>query len=133
MATNFDVKHIKLRALHDWVLISDMEFGEVTTASGLVIRSDNGKSHGIKPRWGKVYCVGPEQQDVKVGDWILVEHGRWTRAMHINDGERELAVHRVDTKCIIGVTDEKPNDLYWSEDLSPGDSMTIRPEEFGAR
>ena len=115
MATNFDVKHIKIRALHDWVIVSDMNFGDMTTASGLIIRSDNGKTHGIKPRWGKVYCIGPDQQDVKVGDWILIEHGRWTRAMHINDGEREVTIHRVDAKCIIG----------WSEDSPTADEFYV--------
>ena len=133
MISAYDVKHIKIRAIHDWVFVTEMDFGEITTNSGLVIRSDNGKSHGIKPRWAKVYCVGPEQQDVKVGEWVLVEHGRWTRAMHIDDGEGEKKVHRVDVTGIIGVTDEKPNDFYIGEELSNGDSITIRPEDFGAR
>lgn len=115
----YGVKHIKIKALHDWVIVSDMDFGDITTASGLVIRSDNGKTHGIKPRWGKVYCIGPEQQDVKVGDWILVEHGRWTRAMHIDDGDGEKKIHRVDTNCIIGVSDHPPS----AEDWYVADSM----------
>ena len=119
MATNFEYKHLKVRALHDWVIISDMEFGEMTTKSGLVIRSDNGKSHGIKPRWGKVYCVGPKQTDVKVGDWILVEHGRWTRGIHINDGERNVTIQRVDVTGIIGWSDETPT----ADELHVGDSM----------
>ena len=113
MNTAFGAKHVKIKALHDWVIVSDMEFGDITTASGLVLRSDNGKTHGIKPRWGKVYCVGPKQQDVAVGDWILIEHGRWTRAMHINAGERELKVHRVDANCIIGVSDSAPTADDW--------------------
>jgi co-chaperonin GroES (HSP10) len=113
MTSAFCAKHVKIKALHDWVIVSDMDFGDITTASGLVIRSDNGKTHGIKPRWGKVYCVGPKQQDVAVGDWILIEHGRWTRAMHINDGERELKVHRVDANCIIGVSDSAPTADDW--------------------
>ena len=113
MATNFDVKHVKIRALHDWVIVSDMDFGEITTAAGLVIPSDNGKTHGIKPRWGKVYCIGPEQKDVKVGDWILIEHGRWTRAMHIDDGNGEKKIHRVDANCIIGISDTPPTSEEW--------------------
>jgi hypothetical protein len=119
MATNFDVKHVKIRALYDWVIVSDMDFGDITTAAGLVIRSDNGKTHGIKPRWGKVYCVGPEQKDVKVDDWILIEHGRWTRAMHINDGSGEKKIHRVDANCIIGISDGPPS----AEDWYVADSM----------
>ena len=133
MISAYDVKHIKIRAIHDWVMVTDMDFGEITTSSGLVIRSDNGKSHGIKPRWGKVYCIGPEQKDVKVGEWVLIEHGRWTRAMHINYGEGEKKIHRVDVKGIIGVTDEKPTDFYIGDEVSNGDSINIRPEDFGAR
>ena len=130
MTTAYDVKNIKIRALHDWVIVSDMDFGEMVTSSGLVIQSDNAKAHGIKPRWGKVYCIGPEQKDVKVGDWILIEHGRWTRAMHINDGEREIKVHRVEVKSIMAQSDERPNDFYIGNEINNGDSMTIRPEDF---
>jgi len=135
MATAYDIKHVKLRALHDWVIVSDMDFGEMTSTGGIVVQSDNAKSHGVKPRWGKVYCIGPEQSDVKVGDWILIEHGRWTRAMHINDGEREVKAHRVDVKGIIGVSEsgEKPTDFYIGNEVNNGDSITIRPEDFGAR
>ena len=60
----------KLRPLHDTVLISDMSFEEQTTASGIVIRSDDGKSHGVKSRWGRVWAIGPEQTEVKIGEWI---------------------------------------------------------------
>lgn len=130
MSTPYDVKHIKIRAIRDWVIVSDMDFGEMVTASGLVIQSDNAKAHGIKPRWGKVYCIGPEQKNVKVGQWILVEHGRWTRAMHINDGEREVKVSRVETKSIMAVSDEKPNDFYIGTEVSHGDSITVNPEHF---
>jgi len=130
MTNTYDVKNIKIRALHDWVIVSDMDFGEMVTSSGLVIQSDNAKAHGIKPRWGKVYCIGPDQKDVKVGDWILVEHGRWTRAMHINDGEREVKVHRVEVKSIMAQSDERPNDFYIGNEINNGDSMTIRPEDF---
>jgi hypothetical protein len=135
MTTAYDVKHVKLRALHDWVIVSDMDFGEMVTSAGIVVQSDNAKAHGIKPRWAKVYCVGPEQTDVKVGEWILIEHGRWTRAMHINDGEREVKAHRVDTNCIIGVSTslEQPSDFYIGNEINNGDSITIRPEDFGAR
>jgi co-chaperonin GroES (HSP10) len=119
MSTAYDVKHVKIKAIHDWVIVSDMDFGEITTAAGIVLRSDNGQAHGVKPRWGRVYCVGPKQTDVKVGDWILIEHGRWTRAMHINDGERELKVHRVDTNGIMAISDTAPS----AEDILIGNSV----------
>ena len=126
----YDAKHVKIKAIRDWVFVSDMDFGDMVTKSGLIIKSDDAKAHGIKPRWGSVYRVGPEQTDVKEGDWILIEHGRWTRAMYINDGERELKIHRVDVTGILAVSDEKPADFYIGNEVQNGDSMTIRPEDF---
>lgn len=129
----YNVKHIKIRALHDHVIITDMEFGEMKTASGIVVQSDNAKAHGIKPRWGKVYCIGPDQKDVDVGQWVLVEHGRWTRGITIDDGSGPKVVQRVDVNAILAVTDEEPTDFYIGNEIKNGDSITVRPEDFGAR
>jgi co-chaperonin GroES (HSP10) len=100
----------KLRPIADGVIVIDMNFGEQKTQSGLIIQSDNGKTHGIHPRWAQVYAVGKEQQDVTVGQWILIEHGRWTRGIKIEDDEGEKIVRRVDTKCMMMVSDEPPPD-----------------------
>ncbi len=103
----------KLKPIRDHVLISDMEFDELKTESGIVIPSQDGKDTGIRPRWGKVYAVGPEQQDVKVGQWIYVEHGRWTRGIKIQDDSGdELIIRRVDNNNILLQSDEKPKDIY---------------------
>lgn len=103
----------KLIPLHDGVIVRDMNFGEQTTTSGIVIRSDDGKSEGIKPRWAMVCAVGQEQTKIKVGDWILIEHGRWTRGVTIKDhtGD-EYEVRRVETKSIMMISNDKPNDVY---------------------
>lgn len=111
MSTPYDVKHIKVRAIKDWVLVTDMNFGETKTAAGLILRSDDAKSHGVHPRWGRVYCVGPKQTDVTPGQWILIEHGRWTRKIRIDDGEGEKDIWRVDVNGIMGVSDEAPDPL----------------------
>jgi co-chaperonin GroES (HSP10) len=127
---SYDVKHIKIRAIHDDVIISDMDFGEIKTASGIVIRSDDGQAHGIKPRWGRVYKVGPEQKDIKEGQWILIEHGRWTRKIKIDDGESEKEIQKVEVGSILAVSDERPNDAYIGQEYGHGSSATIRPEDF---
>lgn len=101
---------MKLETIHDYVLVTDMNFGEHVTESGIVLQSDDGKTEGIKPRWGKVYLIGPDQKDVAVGDWILIEHGRWTRKYLHNDNGTELEVRRVDTNGILAVSDYLPND-----------------------
>ena len=133
MASSYDVKNIKIRAIKDWVIITDMDFGDQVTSSGIIIQSDNAKAHGVKPRWGKVYKIGPDQKDVKEGQWILIEHGRWTRKMKINDGSGEKEIQRVDITGIMVVADEKPNDVYIGTEYSDGQSLDIRPEDFGAR
>lgn len=119
MATPYEAHHIKIKALHDHVIVSDMNFEEIKTRSGIILRSDDGKVQGIRPRWGQVYCIGPEQQDVKIGQWILVEHGRWTRGIKINDGEGEKIIRRVDTDCILAVSNEAPtfDDEYIADSI----------------
>ena len=99
-----------VRALHDHVIVSDMNFGERITASGVIMLSDDALSRGIRPRWGLVYAVGPDQQDVAPGDWILVSHGRWSRGFSVtgDDGVEQI-LRRVDAKDILAISDECPS------------------------
>lgn len=101
----------KIFPLRDYILITDMEFGEEKTRSGIIIQNLNGKTEGIKPRWGRVYAIGPEQKEVKVGDWICVAHGRWTRGITVDDEGKEIIIRRVDNNDILLVSEEKPNDV----------------------
>ena len=106
----------KLRPIRDHVLVVDMDFAEQQTVSGIYLPNMNGKTSGIKPRWGKVYAIGPEQKDVNVGDWIYVTHGRWTRGISIEDDNgEEIVIRRVDTNDILLQSDKKPNDVYLPE------------------
>ena len=57
------------------VLVSDMHFGETKSKGGIIIMDDDGSEGGIHPRWGKVYAMGNQQEDVKVGEWVMVSHG----------------------------------------------------------
>jgi co-chaperonin GroES (HSP10) len=102
----------KLKPIRKNVLVTDMNFEEQKTSSGIIIRSDDGKTHGVKPRWCRVYAVGPEQTDVEVGEWILVEHGRWTRGVTVEEDGKEFVIRRVDPENILLKSNEKPNDVY---------------------
>lgn len=97
-----------LRALRDHILVRDMYFGERKLSSGIILLNDDEKTEGIRPRWGRVYAVGPEQHDVQVGQWVLIEHGRWTRGMKVDVDGDEFIIRRADPKCIIFVSDEEP-------------------------
>ena len=123
----------KLIPIRDNVLITDMDFGEQKTAGGLVLLSDDGKSEGVKSRWGRVWAIGPEQQDVKVGEWILLEHGRWTRGVTVveEDGT-EITIRRADLKAILMVTDEKPGQIIYGAH-STVTHATVDPSTFMQR
>lgn len=99
-----------LRPLRDGVIVKDMNFDERITTSGIVLVSDDGKNSGIRPRWAQVYAVGPEQHDISVGQWILIEHGRWTRGFDIEDDTGIYTVRRVDVKDIMLVSDTPVTD-----------------------
>jgi co-chaperonin GroES (HSP10) len=102
-------KH-QLRALHDHVIVSEMIFDQRITQGGLVLLNDNGTTLGIRPRWGQVYAVGPEQKDVQVGQWICVAHGRWTRGLDIEDESGKRTIRRIDPEDILLISDTQPQD-----------------------
>lgn len=104
----------QLRPLKDSVIVSDMVFDVRISTGGIIIPNDNGKSTGIRPRWGQVYAVGPDQQDVSPGQWVCVEHGRWTRGIDIEDESGKITVRRVDPKDIMMVSDQQPDDDTFS-------------------
>lgn len=101
--------------LKDTVVVADMVFDERITTGGIVLLNDNGKSTGIRPRWGQVYAVGPEQTSVRPGQWICVAHGRWTRGVDIEDETGKHSVRKVDPNDILLVSDEQPQDDTMSE------------------
>lgn len=105
------------RALKDWVVVQDMQFDERITTSGIVLLNDNGKGTGIRPRWGQVYAVGPEQTSVTPGQWICVAHGRWTRGVKVQDESGETTLRKIDPKDILLVSDERPEDDTMSDAL----------------
>jgi hypothetical protein len=92
-----------------------MNFEGRTLTSGIILPGDNGKSSGIRPRWGRVYAIGPEQQDVTVGQWICVAHGRWTRGIEIEDDTGVKTIRRIDPKDILLISDEQPDDDTMSD------------------
>lgn len=114
------VSEDNFKVLYDNVVVCDMNFDEQVTKSGIVVKSDNGKSEGIKPRWGKVWAVGPDQKDVKVGEWILIEHARWTRGIDLElDSGETITIRRVELKSILAVSDQLPDEISLGTINSP--------------
>ena len=99
-----------LIAIKKDVIVTDMEFDQRITQAGLILPNDNGTSLGIRPRWGQVYAIGPDQTDVQIGQWICVAHGRWTRGLEIEDESGEKTIRKIDPKDILLVSDMQPQD-----------------------
>ena len=100
---DYDITPLKKR-----VLVSDMHFGETKTKGGIIMMDDDGSEGGIHPRWGKVYAIGDQQEDVKVGEWVMVSHGRWSRGFKIKKKGVELEVRMIDENDILLVSDDEP-------------------------
>ena len=97
-----------LGPIADHILVEDIENEDEKIRNGIIILSEKGEDRGIRPRWARVCLVGPEQTEVESGQWVLIEHGRWTRGIKLNNGK---VIRKVDFEGILLVTDEKPGDI----------------------
>jgi len=121
----------KVKAIGDKVLVSDMDFGEQKTKGGLILGSDDGKSRGVHVRWGRVFDKGPRNtDDYKVGDWILIEHGRWTRGVEFDSEDFTGTIRMVENTAILGYSETKPDDVLFGTEYNDGEHMTVDPSDF---
>lgn len=105
---------MRLTPIHDKVIVTDLERGEKTTKAGIIMLDDStvaAGERGIRPRWARVYAVGPEQKDVKQGEWILLEHGRWTLGQDLTEENGETTrIWLADHEAILAVAEERPEE-----------------------
>ena len=100
---------MKLRALHDKILCSEIEKGQQTLASGIVLLDDDSRDEGIRPRWMQVYAIGPDvSSEIEVGKWILVEHGRWSHGHLVRENDVEFTLWQAEEASILLTADERP-------------------------
>tara|TARA_B100000212_G_scaffold265420_1_gene204946 strand:+ start:612 stop:1013 length:402 start_codon:yes stop_codon:yes gene_type:complete len=131
MGNNLVTIHAEdIRAVGNRVIVSDMHFGEQKTRGGIIIRDDDGTSRGIYPRWGRVFRKGPKNSEpYEEGQWVLVEHGRWTRGLSITIGDVERTLRMVEAESILGYSENQPADAIIGTEYNDGPA-DIRPEEF---
>ena len=131
MALNMNTITGTLKPIGNRVLVTNMHFGEQRTRGGLIISNDDGQTRGIYPRWGQVHAKGPENKDsYNIGDWVLIEHGRWTRSIKIDEGDGEQEIRMVEAESILAVSNEKPNDVQLGAEYADGEHATIDPSSF---
>lgn len=98
------------RPMKDKIIVSELERGMTKTSGGIILTDDNMKAHGIKARWGKVQLIGTDVDFVSVGEWVLIEHGRWTMGMEFLDadtGETVMCWH-VENKALLVASSDDP-------------------------
>ena len=106
---------MKVKALKNKVIVTDLERGS-RIINGIILPDDNGKTEGIRPRWGRVYAVGEDVTEVRPGQWILTENGRWTRMLKVKDDNGvEVQMWGVDWPvAVLLVSDTDPETAIFS-------------------
>lgn len=113
----------KVKALPGRVLVSDIQRGERQIGK-IILPNDNGKSSGIRCRWAQVYAVGEGVTDVEKGDWIMVDHGRWTRGVTVNPcTDDEFVVWQVDYPTGVLAVSDTPYETFAGESLVQADKL----------
>lgn len=102
----------ELKPLGDKVMGKMIDaFDDKISKGGFITTETEGTDGAIRPRWFEVTHVGPGQQDVIVGDYVLVEHGRWTRGLDFyGTSRKEDFIFRIDEDGMFAVTKENPLD-----------------------
>ena len=99
------------RPYGDKVFVKNMNFGEQISPEGIIITGDDRKTRGVHARWGQVHAKGPKNVDeFNTGDWVLIEHGRWTRGFVLGNEEKTI-VRMIDNDCVLAWDTEPPMDL----------------------
>jgi hypothetical protein len=111
-ATIYNEVNGEVNPLPNDILVYNMEKGDTVTRGGIILTDDNGTDRGLRPRWCQVYKVGSSVDEVLPGQWILVEHGRWTYGINVNSRDsidgKPLYLQKIDREAIMLVSEEQP-------------------------
>lgn len=100
-----------VKPLRSKVLVKNLQFGEFRTKSGIILTDDDGIQRGIHPRWAEVWRVGEDVFGLQEGDWVLIEHGRWSRTVKVSVNDEEFRINEIDyPNGILLISNEKPTD-----------------------
>jgi co-chaperonin GroES (HSP10) len=109
-------KFNNFQAIGEHILVYGMEFKERISRGGIIMINDDMKSAGIRPRWARVYAVGPKsKEDIKVGDYVMIAHGRWSRGQTIEDSEGEKIIRKVDPNDILLISETPVQDYTMTD------------------
>lgn len=96
----------------DKVFVTDLHRGLMLTNGGVILPDDNMTNHGVHSRWAKIYSIGPEVKNITPGEWVLIEHGRWSPRLRITlDDGSPLDLWMIEyPKAVLVVSDTDPRE-----------------------
>ena len=100
---------MKITPLRDKIFGEILDVGEITTKAGVILQSDVGIEG--RPRWFKVEATGPDATEVKNGDYVLVDTGRWSTLLKRQSDGVELRDIEYDGILAVADKDNMPSEL----------------------
>lgn len=94
--------------LKESILICNLETTSEKVFHGIIIPDEDASTRGIKTRWAQIYAVGEDIDYLEKGDWVLINHGRWTRGVRLTNSEEDVVIRMVDTTDLLLVSNEPP-------------------------
>jgi co-chaperonin GroES (HSP10) len=111
------IERDKFHPIGKHIIVSDMAFDERISSGGIILLNDDRTNAGVRPRWAKVYALGPDFDDdeIQIGKWLCIAHGRWTRGIDVEDETGKKTLRRVDHNDILLISDEPVDDSTMSD------------------
>jgi co-chaperonin GroES (HSP10) len=103
-----------LTPLADKIILVNLDHGVKKSLGGVILADDSttdAGERGIRARWAQVYAAGPDQKDVKRGDWVLMDHGRWSLGQDLDLGEGTFRFWLGDPNGILGLSETIPDGI----------------------
>jgi co-chaperonin GroES (HSP10) len=111
MSVKSRIKANSFRPLRDNVFVVALDSGINKSRGGIILLDDDMTLQGVKDRWAQVYATGPDVEDIKVGNWVLIKHGRWTPGIDIEIAGKDERIWRVDyPESVLIATDSDPRE-----------------------
>ena len=105
------IKADAFRPLKNNVFVTDLDRGPHQTTGGILLPDDNMSERGIHPRWGRVWCVGPDVIGIVPGEWVYIEHGRWTNEIELELPSGIVRMWRVEwPEAVLLAADRDPRE-----------------------
>ena len=106
----------KIEPIHGGIFVTNFEVGD-HVVNGIRIQYEAYKrGKWIHPRWAQVCAVSKEEKNLKVGQWVLLQHGHWSTVMKMKRGSKDFDCWYILPKClregVLAVSDTKPAVMY---------------------